>query len=43
MAINFSDNLQVNTSLHVDNKWGPYSGADESAAILAANCAANGL
>jgi len=39
MAINFSDNLQVNTSLHVDNKWGPYSGADESTAVSTANAA----
>lgn len=39
MAINFSDNLQVNTSLHVDNKWGPHEGSDETTALATANTA----
>ena len=39
MAINLSDNLAIQTSLHVDNRYGPYAGADEAAALSAANSA----
>jgi len=39
MAVNFSDNLQVNTSSHIDNKWGPYIGSDETTALATANAA----
>ena len=37
MAINSGDNFNVTTSLHLDKKWGPYSGNDETEAIAAAN------
>tara|TARA_R100000231_G_C5295895_1_gene156042 strand:+ start:11 stop:940 length:930 start_codon:yes stop_codon:yes gene_type:complete len=39
MAIILSDNLNVATNAPVDVKYGPYSGVDEAAAILAANTA----
>jgi len=39
MAIVLSDNLNVATNAPVDVKYGPYSGVDEAAAILAANTA----
>ena len=43
MAINSGDNFNVTTSLHLDKKWGPYSGNDETEAIASANASIDPL